>query len=147
MAISRFEELFDNRRAYCRGLLNLSRLQQELIDTENYRDLFSLLAQKQTMLDAFQVAEGERQATLVAWKSERQMLNATVRERCEQILFETESLLRQLFEQEEAGANQIRAQRDDTQRELNAIAGSGNIRAAYDLDDRSPLQSRIRLET
>lgn len=126
-----FLQTFAARRQCFVELLDLSRQQLGLVESDDYTRLLTLLGGKQQVIHRLE-ALGRRDPRLWDdWRETRDRLTPPARSACEQVLAETESLLAQLLEQERVSTETLKARRDETARELRSVAAGSRVNQAY----------------
>lgn len=138
---SEFLHIFKVRREYCQALLELSRQQRELIDTDDYPQLLELLGQKQRLLGRLEELGKLRPRLWEEWHDERERLDSDSRADCDRVLADAEAVLSQLLDEENASTNLLSRRRDETQRQLQAISAGAQAHSAYH-DNLSPATPR-----
>lgn len=126
--IDEYLAAFRARRECCRALLDLSREQQNLIDTDNYDELVTVLEMKQRLVDEL---VGDVDAPWKSWKQNRTQLSPAGQHACEVLITETEALLQALLDEEQIGVTRLTKRRDATEHELSLITSTEQIQAAY----------------
>jgi len=124
-------KLFLDRRDLFQNLLDLSKRQHELIEQEKFSELFELLSCKQQILNRLDVLSTGQQPVWHSWREDRDQLDPAIRADCEAALAETEGILKQLLNAEGESTNLLVRRRDDTRRQLEAIAQGNRVHEAY----------------
>lgn len=130
-AASDFLATFRARKQLCAALLELSRRQRALIDADDYTQLLVVLGQKQRILGRLEELKGREPDLLERWQAERDGLESTTRAECDQALAETETILADLAEEENDATQHLAQRRDETRRELEALAQGSEVHDAY----------------
>ncbi|MFQ5734525.1 MAG: flagellar export chaperone FlgN, partial [Planctomycetaceae bacterium] len=119
------------RREYCRALLDLSRRQRAFIAESNYSELMSVIGRKQRVLGRLDALKQQDPALVANWKSRRAELSAAARNRCEELLHETESILANLIAEEKTCTDELTRRRDETSRQLAETSSGRRAHRAY----------------
>ncbi len=119
---------FRTRRECCRALLELSREQKQLIESDHYEALIELLQMKQRLVDEL---VGPPDAPWKQWQQESGRLSVSSRTAGDALLAETEALLRTLLAEEQLGTEELTVRRDASERELAQMSSSHQIDLAY----------------
>ncbi len=119
---------FRTRRECCRALLELSREQMALIETDDYAALIDLLQMKQRLVDEL---VGPSDAPWKSWKTDRNALSPSTQAMGDALLEETEQLLQTLLAEEHLGTETLTTRRDASERELALLHSSQQIDSAY----------------
>lgn len=119
------------RRDHCRGLLELSRQQTELIRRDEYTQLLALLGKKQHILGRLDEISARYPQLARRWKDRRDTLEPEVRSECETLLAEIENLLAQLNETENDSAVLLTRRRDETRQQLEALSTGARTHDGY----------------
>lgn len=145
MALSTLEDILEvlgRRREHCRDLLELSRNQNRVIDSSDYSQLMSILAQKQRILGRLDEIRRRYPDLLRQWTTLRDTGLPALRSRCDALITETESILAELLQTEKDGADQLCLRRDTTRRQLEGISQGVRVNEVY-LDTLSPVNHRF----
>jgi hypothetical protein len=126
-----FITTFKDRRQCFADLLQISRSQLGLVETDDYSQLLRLLGGKQQIISRLEGIASRSPQLWDKWRSERQRLAPGARETCEQTLAETESLLAELLEHERIATETLARRRDQTAQQLAAVAGGSRVNQAY----------------
>lgn len=126
-----FIATFKDRRQCFADLLQISRSQLGLVETDDYPQLLRLLGGKQQIISRLEAISNRNPDLWEKWRGERQRLAPQTREICEQTLAETESLLAELLEHERIATETLSHRRDQTARQLAAVAGGSRMNEAY----------------
>ncbi|MAT15745.1 MAG: hypothetical protein CMJ46_10815 [Planctomyces sp.] len=129
---------FKHRCEHCQILLALSEQQQAAISENQLDELLSIIGRKQRVLTLMEDTKREQPALWENWQTDREGLDSETRQRCEQYLAETESLLASLVQLEQQGTDQLKKNRDHTQAELQQISRSMKANDAYYDQGESP---------
>ncbi|MCA9039399.1 MAG: hypothetical protein KDA65_03525 [Planctomycetaceae bacterium] len=122
---------FKHRNEHCRILLSLSEEQNTAIRENRLDELLAIIGRKQRVLSVMEQEKGQHPEIWEQWQSDRANLNSKNRERCEQLLAETENILAALVQMEQQGTMQLEKNRDDTQQQLEKISRSMHANDAY----------------
>lgn len=127
--------LFQQRQKYIAELLELSRQQETVAQSDDYNQLLNLLGQKQTIIS--QLDETSRQMPHLRenWHAVRDQAEAKLRARCESVLEQSESSLATLLEIEKKCTSVLNDKQSKTKQQLREISSGGNVHEAY----RDPL--------
>lgn len=128
---SPFLELFTVRRDCCRTLLELSEQQPELIATDQYTQLLEVLHQKQRVLGRLDQWDAAHPELWPQWKQQRDTLPDGLRDDCEALLAESESLLAELLAREKSGTEALTQRRNETSEALKQVAEGVQVHQAY----------------
>ena len=109
------------RRDIHQELLALSRGQRPLIEQGNSADLLVLLARKQQVLRQLNQLHLDAPGLRESWLACRESLALEVREDCEHVLAETESILRDLLHEEEEATNRLLSRRSSSRMALVSV--------------------------
>jgi hypothetical protein len=128
---SGFLTVFQSRRDHCQALLELSRVQQELIRSDDYTGLLVVLGKKQLILGRLDEMKTRHSEMLARWKSARDDFDAETRTDCEHVLAETEAVLAELIQEEESSTQHIVRRRDEAHGELLTLTQGSKVNHAY----------------
>jgi len=145
MTLSTLEDVLEvlgRRREYCRELLELSQKQNRVIDSSDYSQLMSILAQKQRILGRMDEIRRRYPDLLRQWTTLRDTGLPTLRSQCDALIAETEAILAELLQTEKHGADQLCYRRDTTRRQLEGICQGVRVNEVY-LDTVSPVNHRF----
>lgn len=131
MPVPEFLTLFVQRRQYFRDLLQLSRGQLALVETDDHAQLLSLLGAKQRIIGRLEDLGQRRPELWQEWRRERDRLDPGDRASCESALAETESVLAELLETERICTETLSQRRDATRRELQRVVHGSHVNQAY----------------
>lgn len=134
MALFTLEEIRDvlqHRRQHCRDLLELSQKQHQFIAAGDYTQLMSTLAQKQRILGRLDEVKRRYPELSRQWTSLRDAGLPAVRNDCESLIAETESILAELLESEKQGTEQLSQRRESTRRQLEAVSQGVQVNQTY----------------
>ena len=137
-----FLRTFTDRRQCIAELLELSQRQLDLVESDDYSRLLSLLGGKQQIISRLEAITRGRPRLWDDWRAERDQLVPCDRQACEQALAETESLLARLLEQERVSTETLARRRDYTARELQSVAAGSRVNQAYG-DSLAPVTHRF----
>ena len=126
-----FSYLFRVRRDYCRALLELSRGQDVLIETDDYTQLLVILGQKQGILGRMEELNRGQPQLWETWRAQRGQLDPGARALCETLLGETEAVLAELHDQEQASTERLAQRRNATRLELTTLTQGVRAHDAY----------------
>lgn len=119
------------RREYCRALLDLSRRQRAFIAERNYSELMSVIGRKQRVLGRLDALKQQHPTLVADWKSRRAGFSNEARNRCEELLRETESILADLIAEEKTCTDELTHHRDETSRQLAETSNGQRAHRAY----------------
>jgi hypothetical protein len=139
---SEFLSALEFRRDLCSDLLDLSGQQAALIETNNYTQLLLVLGQKQRILGQLDELKQRFPGIQQRWPTLRETIDPSLRNDCERLLAETETLLADLLNEEQESTEFLTKRRNDTQRRLQAVAEGPRIHSAY-RDSLAPATNRI----
>lgn len=142
MTPAEFLQIFNDRRRCFAELLELSRAQQQLAESEDYDRLLALLAGKQRVIGRIEEIGRARPELSREWRASRDALSSVSRDACEQILTETETLLRELMERERVSTAILAERRDETRRQLHTVAAGSRVNDEY-RDSLAPATNRF----
>jgi hypothetical protein len=134
MPLSTLEEIRDvlqHRRKHCRDLLDLSRRQNQFIDTSDYSQLMATLAQKQRILGRLDEVKRRYPELSRQWTTLRDSGLPAVRTDCESLIADTEAILAELVETEKQGTEQLSERREATRRQLAAVSQGVHVNQVY----------------
>jgi hypothetical protein len=137
-----FLRTFADRRQCIAELLELSQRQLDLVESEDYSRLLSLLGGKQQIISRLEAITSGRPRLWDDWRAERDRLAPRDRQACEQTLAETEALLARLLEQERVSTETLARRRDHTARELQSVTAGSRVNQAYG-DSLAPVTHRF----
>lgn len=126
-----FITTFKDRRQCFADLLQISRSQLGLVETDDYSQLLRLLGGKQQIINRLEAISIREPQLWDKWRRERERIAPGARQDCEQTLAETESLLAELLEHERIATETLAHRRDQTARQLAAVAGGSRVNQAY----------------
>ncbi len=136
-----FLRIFNDRRRCFADLLALSREQLRFIEDDNYPRLLSILGGKQRIIGRLEALTRDRPGLLADWQLQRAVLPAAERSACEAALAETESILAELLQHEQIGADHLAQRRDQTRLQLQHVTAGALAQRAYQ-DNLSPSSHR-----
>lgn len=142
MTPAEFLQVFHERRGCFAELLRLSREQSELVESEDYDRLLSLLAGKQRVIGRLEEIGRARPELWRLWRASRDSLTGVSRRTCEEILVETETMLSELMERERVSTEALTKRRNDTQRQLHCVAAGARVNDEY-RDSLAPATNRF----
>jgi hypothetical protein len=137
-----FLQIFNERRRCFAELLEQSRTQQQLVETEAYDELLTLLARKQQLIGRLEEIGRTRPDLGRDWRAARDGLSSLARDTCDRILEETENLLRELMERERESTAALAQRRDETRRQLQTVAAGSRVNDEY-RDSLAPATNRF----
>jgi hypothetical protein len=126
-----FIATFKDRRQCFADLLQISRTQLGLVESDDYSQLLRLLGGKQQIIGRLEAISSHEPQLWDKWRRERERLAPGARELCEQALAETETLLSELLEHERIATESLARRRDQTALQLAAVAGGSRVNQAY----------------
>ena len=126
-----FITTFADRRQCFADLLQISRCQLGLVETDDYSQLLRLLGGKQQIIGRLEAISSREPRLWDDWRRERERLAPGAREACEQTLADTEALLAELLEHERVSTETLARRRDQTAQQLAAVAGGSRVNQAY----------------
>jgi len=126
-----FITTFKERRQCFADLLQISRNQLALVETDEYSQLLRLLGGKQQIIGRLEAISSRLPRLWDEWRRERERLAAGARQVCEQTLADTEALLAELLEHERTATEALARRRDQTAQQLAAVAGGSRVNQAY----------------
>jgi hypothetical protein len=126
-----FLQTFADRRQCFVELLELSRRQLGLVESDDYPQLLGLLGGKQRIIGRLETIGKARPRLWDDWRQARDRLAPRDRQACEQTLAETEALLAQLLEHERISTECLARRRDQTAQQLRAVATGSRVNQAY----------------
>jgi hypothetical protein len=126
-----FDTIFKDRRQCFADLLHLSQSQLGLVQSDDYSRLLRLLSGKQQIISRLEAISSRAPQLWGQWSRERDRLPTPVRALCEQTLAETETLLGELLEHERIATESLARRRDQTARQLAAVASGSRVNHAY----------------
>ena len=141
-----FSYIFRVRRDYCRALLELSRGQDTLIETDDYTQLLVILGQKQGILGRMEELNRGQPRLWETWRAQRGQLDAGTRALCETLLEETQTVLAELHQQEHLSTERLASRRNETRLELATIAHGARAHDAYAHVEAASAESGYRLD-
>ncbi|QDV50191.1 hypothetical protein Enr17x_22290 [Gimesia fumaroli] len=136
-----YHKLFSVRLDYSKALLNLSYQQQDLIDQDDYSGLLDVLGKKQRLLGQLDQYKKQLPALWEKWKTDRDQLPAETRESCEQVLYESETVLAKLLENEDTSTRCMVDRRDRTKQQIQSLNQGEKVGEAY-RDSLAPVTHR-----
>ncbi len=137
-----FIPTFKDRRQCFADLLQISRSQLGLVETDDYTQLLRLLGGKQQIIGRLEAISGREPQLWDEWRRDRERLAPQARRDCEQTLAETETLLAALLEHERIATETLARRRDETAQQLAAVAGGSRVNQAY-RDCLAPVTHRL----
>jgi hypothetical protein len=140
-ATSDFLTIFADRKQCFADLLDLSRRQLGLVETDDYAQLLGLLGGKQQIIGRLEALGRIRPALWDDWRAERERIAPSARKACEETLAQTEALLARLLEHERVSTEALARRRDQTGRELRTLAAGSRVNQAY-RDSLAPVTHR-----
>ena len=139
--ISNILQIMKTRRQHCRSLLTLSKQQRELIDTDDYSQLLSVLGKKQRILGRLEELTSRHPNFGRQWQTQRDSLDSNIRKEGECVLSEIEAILSELLELENESTTVLSHRRDETKRQLETLSQGTQTHEAY-RDNLAPVTSR-----
>jgi anion-transporting ArsA/GET3 family ATPase len=136
-----FLSVLTNRRDYCRELLELSRGQSALVQTDDLTELLTVLGKKQRVLGKLDELSKQYPDLARQWQSQRETADPVLKEECEHVLAEMEAIVAELLEEEATSTKCLIKRRDATRQELQAISTGSEVHAAY-RDSLAPATNR-----
>lgn len=137
-----FLKTFVDRRQCFADLLELSKRQLGLVETDEYSQLLGLLGGKQQIIGRLEKIGKAQPRLWEDWREERDGLAPPARQACEQTLAETEALLAQLLEHERVSTEGLACRRDQTAHQLRTVAAGSRVNQAY-RDSLAPATHRL----
>lgn len=141
-----FLRVFRTQHNLCRALLELSRGQADLIDAENYPELMTVLTSKQALLQDLEHHSRADQAVWKTWSEQRGGLAPDARETCEQVLAETQDLLRQLTDCEQRCTQVLTSKHQQTATELKTLSEGAQTLSAYESEQPQSLKRTLDID-
>jgi hypothetical protein len=129
--VSDFLRVFKSRREYCQALLELSSRQSELIAEDDYEQLLMVLGQKQHILSRLEALNQSQPGLWRDWRKRRDTFDPALLEDCEHVLAETESILAELVQQENASTEFLTRRRDAARSQLQSVSHGADVHSAY----------------
>ena len=120
-----------SRRDLCRALLQQSQRQRSLIAADDYTQILEVIARKQNLLEQWDELRRRQPDLGGVWRRRRPHLPAGVREECERLLAEIETLYTQLLKEEQDSTDFLTERRDSAQRRLQEISNGARVHQAY----------------
>jgi len=136
-----FLNVLKNRREYCRELLELSRGQAALVETDDLTELLTVLGKKQRVLGKLDELSKQFPNLARQWQNRRQTADPVLKGECEHVLAEMEAIVAELLEEEAISTKRLIKRRDETHQELQAISTGSEVHAAY-RDSLAPATNR-----
>ncbi|HLJ12318.1 MAG TPA: hypothetical protein VKU82_14075 [Planctomycetaceae bacterium] len=136
-----FLNTFAARRQCFAELLDLSERQSGLVDSDDYPKLMRLLGAKQQIIGRLEALGKSRPRLWDDWRKARDTLIPAARRACEETLAESEMLLGRLLERERISTESLALKREQTARELQAVAAGTRVNQAYG-DSLAPVTHR-----
>lgn len=124
-------DLLKSRREHCRTLLEMSRRQMALIETDDYAGLLEVLGRKQQVLSDMDAQKRRHPGLQERWRDYRATAEPEIRDECEHVLAETEAILAELMAEEHGSTEFLTQRREATRRQLQTISGGTQVHAAY----------------
>jgi len=121
MSQSELLTVLETRREYCRAMLELSREQQALIESNRHSELLQVVAKKQRVLEGLQQLGTSFGGLSRCWRGIRDHLPPDLKAACEAALAESEQLLAAVVAEENRGLEQLASHRDMMQRKLQEV--------------------------
>src|ERR1700685_687793 len=145
MSLATLHDILDvlrRRRAHCNDLLELSRQQNRIINASDYSSLLGVLGQKHRILGRLDEIKRRYRELGRQWTALRESGPPSVRQDCQAVISETESILSELLQTEKDGAEQLQDRRDETRRQLESIAEGVHVNDVY-RDNVAPFSHRF----
>jgi hypothetical protein len=117
-------------REYCRSFLDLARQQAELADSDEYDQMIELLNKKQRVIALMNELAEPFGKLSTHWKIIRGALDLQTRVECETAISAAEGFLAEAMRIEQSSEAVMVARRDETQRELQALANRQHFNQA-----------------
>ena len=123
------------------AMLELSRRQCALIEAGEYPQLLDVLARKQRLLEQLDGLNARHPRIRAQWRANRDNLDPQTRDDCAHALAETEAILAELRDHEQASTQQLAGRRDRTAEAIKALAAGHDLHDAY-RDNLAPATHR-----
>lgn len=141
MSAPDYVAMFGERRKCFAALLELSRRQSGLVETDDYTELLNVLGKKQQIIGHLEEVGSRRPHLWQEWRRDRDRLPKAARQACEISLAESESLLAELMEHERVSTETLARRRDETRRELQSVTSGVRVNHEY-RDSLAPVTHR-----
>lgn len=139
--VSDFLRIFKSRREYCQALLELSSRQSDLIAEDDYEHLLMVLGQKQHLLGRLEALNQSQPELWSDWRNRRDSFDPDLLDDCEHVLAETESILAELVQHENASTEFLTRRRDAARQQLQSVSHGADVHNAY-RDNLAPATHR-----
>lgn len=126
-----FLRVFRMRHSLCAALLDLSRAQGSLIDSDDYPQLMEILKSKQQILNRMQQQNHADSSLWSEWPQAREAISPESRRECDSLLQNTADVLQQLGENERSCTAQLVQRHRATSLELQALSQASQTSRAY----------------
>ena len=139
-------QIMADRRNRLRILLEISRSQLQLIESEEFDELWNLQHEKQNLMreiDPTSRSDDLRRA----WFAIREKLTPAERSPFERLIEESEELLQSLMQEEAVASTVLQDRIGETRAQLNSIAQGMRLRQAYQSSHPAQSGRLIDLET
>jgi hypothetical protein len=141
MSSTDYLALFQDRHRQFDELIELSRRQAALVETDDYPRLLALLGTKQRVLGRLEELGRQHPRLWQNWRVDRDGLAPAIRRQCEDVLARSEDVLAEMLEHERASTSVLEARRVATREQLQAVAAGVNVNDAY-RDSLAPVTHR-----
>ena len=121
------------RRNDLRQLLDLSRAQLQMIESDDFDSLWRLQQQKQRLVDRVQPKDETPPTLRERWLAQRHALSHEARRRCEELISDSESALQLLMQEEAVNSHILEDRLGDTRRQLRSLAEGHRSREQHQL--------------
>lgn len=122
-----------SRRDTLRQVLDLSRLQLQVIDSNDYDSLWRIQQQKQALLATIQSENAHSPALGDRWKALRDSLPAEEKTQCESLISEADACLRDLLDEEAVSTSALERRLEETRTQLQTISQGQRSRRLHRL--------------
>ncbi len=131
ISLDDFVSVLEARRSHCQSLLDLSRRQIELIERDDFVQLLEILGSKQRLLGRLDEIGRSHPHLRRQWHSLRKTIDPEIRDECEHLMAEIESLLAETMQEERSSTDLLTQHRNRTQEQLRSVSSGSQVHAAY----------------
>ena len=134
------------QRDLCTELLELSQLQVELIDRNDFMGLFNIINSKQQLIARWERLRQGYPDLNEIWRALRIRMTAAEQWKYNKVISEVEALYSSLLEQERTSTDLLTVSRDESQRQLNDISQGASVHYAYREEESSSTQRLLDVD-
>ena len=126
-----FLQVFTDRRDCFTHLLSLSSEQFALIEAEEYSQVLTLLGRKQEFINYLEELQQLHPDLVRDWNTSKSRLNRGLKAECDELLAETEQILRLLMALERQSTEEISSRKEQSRDELHSMSQASRANTTY----------------